>query len=89
MPLACDRQRSIEVHAALAEGASVAGASALVAEVAAPHTTVVLCTHGDVVWNLLVGLAHHSEDLPMAKGSTWVVEVTEGRLTPVRYLSPP
>ena len=95
VPLAGDRRLSIEVHPALAEGASVLDASALVAEVAG--TTAVLCTHGDVVWNLVVGLAHHpvgtgddaGDDLPMAKGSTWVVEAEAGRLTATRYLPPP
>lgn len=89
VPLAGDRRRSIEVHPALAEGSSVADAGALVAETAVVGTTVVLCTHGDVVWNLLVTLAHHPGDLPMAKGSTWVVEAQGGRLAPVRYLPPP
>lgn len=92
--LAGERRLSIEVHPALAEGASVLEASALVAEVAG--TTTVLCTHGDVVWNLVVGLAHHpvgtgaeaGEDLPMAKGSTWVIEAGSGRLTAARYLPP-
>jgi 8-oxo-dGTP diphosphatase len=91
VPLACDRRRSIEVHPGLAEGSSVLAVSALVAELAG--TTAVLCTHGDVVWNLLVGIAHQPEpaddDLPMAKGSTWVVEDHDGRLAAARYLPPP
>ena len=88
VPLACHRRRSVEVHPALAEGSSAADASALVAEVGA--STAVLCTHGDVIWNVLVGLAHHDgDDLPMSKGSTWVVEEKGGRLAAIRYLSPP
>jgi len=88
VPLATDRRQSIEVHPALAEGSSTADASALVAELTG--TTAVLCTHGDVIWNVLVGLAHHDgDDLPMSKGSTWLVEEKDGRLTPVRYLPPP
>jgi broad specificity phosphatase PhoE len=87
VPLACARRRSIEVHPALAEGSSTAAVGALVAELTG--TTAVLCTHGDVVWNLLVGLAHHDEDLAMAKGSTWIVEGKDGQLAPVRYLPPP
>jgi 8-oxo-(d)GTP phosphatase len=88
VPLACSRRRSIEVHPALAEGTSVADVSALLAELAG--TTAVLCTHGDVVWNLVVGLAHHQgdDDLAMAKGSTWVMEGKDGRLAAVRYLPP-
>ncbi len=90
VPLACDRHRDIEVHPALAEGASVLDASALIAELAG--TTAVLCTHGDVVWNILVGLAHEpdgGDELHMAKGSTWVVEERDGRLAAVSYLAPP
>jgi len=87
VPLAGDRRRSIEVHPALAEGASTAAVSALVAGMAG---TVVLCTHGDVAWNLVVGLAHHDDgDLELAKGSTWVLEGKDGQLIPVRYLPPP
>jgi 8-oxo-(d)GTP phosphatase len=91
VPVACDRGLSIEVHPALAEGSSTAAVSALVAELAG--TTAVLCTHGDVVWNVLVDLAHHAagepDDLQMAKGSAWVVEARDDRLAAVRYLPPP
>jgi 8-oxo-(d)GTP phosphatase len=90
VPLACDRDRSIEVHPALAEGASALQVSALVAELTG--TTTVLCTHGDVLWKLVVDLAHHpatgEEDLSMAKGSTWVVSGEGGRLSADRYLPP-
>jgi len=90
VPLAGDERQSIEVHPALAEGSSVSDVGALAAEVAG--TTVVLCTHGDVVWNLVVGLAHHPADgdgPPMSKGSTWVLEGRDGRLSAARYLPPP
>ncbi len=89
VPLAGDRRRSIELHPALAEGASTIEARALVTEVAATDITVVLCTHGDVVWNLVAELARHGGGLPMEKGSTWIVEVRGGQLRPVRYLDPP
>lgn len=89
VPLACGRRVGIEVHASLAEGASEAQASALVAEVATPGTTVVLCTHGDVVWNLVVGVAGLRDDAPLAKGSTWVMEAGNGKVRAVRYLPPP
>ncbi|HVF15050.1 MAG TPA: phosphoglycerate mutase family protein [Acidimicrobiales bacterium] len=93
VPLACDRRLGIEVHPALAEGASVAELVALVAEVAG--ATTVLCTHGDVVWNMVVELAQRpapedgKDDPPMAKGSTWIVEAEGSRLAPARYLPPP
>jgi 8-oxo-dGTP diphosphatase len=89
VPLACERRLGIEAHPALAEGSSVAELGAFVAEVGG---TAVLCTHGDVLWNLLVDLAHYRTDgdgdLPMAKGSTWVVESQGTRLAAVRYLPP-
>ncbi|MEA2687365.1 MAG: hypothetical protein QOE93_2560, partial [Actinomycetota bacterium] len=73
----------------LAEGTSVADAARLVAEVASTGC-IVLCTHGDVIWNVLVGLAHLPEaELAMEKGSTWVVDAAHGRLSAVRYLPPP
>ncbi len=94
VPLACDLRLGIEVHPALAEGSSTLDLSAVMAELAG--TTTVLCTHGDVVWNLVVDLAHHpagagpdSGGLPMAKGSTWVVEGNDTRLVATRYLPPP
>jgi len=100
VPLACERRLGIEIHPALAEGSSVAELSALVADLGG--ATTVLCTHGDVLWNLLADLAHHpaasdpagqsesaEDELPMAKGSTWVVEGEGGRLTAARYLPPP
>ncbi len=88
-PLACHRRRSIEVHPALAEGSSAADVAALAAQLAGD--TAVLCTHGDVIWNLLVDVAHHDDDdLPMSKGSTWIVHHGDGgRLAAVRYLAPP
>jgi 8-oxo-dGTP diphosphatase len=89
VPLACERGLGIDIHPALAEGSSVAELGAFVAEVGG---TTVLCTHGDVLWNLLVDLAHYRTDgdgdLPMAKGSTWVVESQGTRLAAVRYLPP-
>ena len=89
VPLACHTRRSIEVHPALAEGSSVSDLHGLVAEVAeeAPAGATVLCTHGDVIWNLLAGPLH--DDVPMAKGSTWVVDVEDGRVAAARYLPPP
>ena len=94
VPLAGELRLGIDVHPALAEGSSTLDLSALVAELAG--TTTVLCTHGDVVWNLVVDLAHHPAgagpddgDLPMAKGSTWLVEGDRRRLVATRYLPPP
>ncbi len=95
VPLAGERRRSVEIHPALAEGASVADIAALVAELSGGASggvgaTAALCTHGDVLLHFL-DLAHHDgDDPPLAKGSTWVMEAIRpgGQLAAVRYLPP-
>ena len=53
-------------------------------------STAVLCSHGDVVPALLSALAPHTyrglDELPIAKGSTWVVDHHRDKAT---YLPPP
>ena len=56
--------------------------------------SVVLCTHGDVVPELLAGIDHDGRlgtgsPLRCAKGSTWVLEAEGGRFTRAQYLPPP
>jgi broad specificity phosphatase PhoE len=86
VPLASALGLPVEPTDDLAEGAGGAGRR-LVASLTGPADTV-LCTHGDVLYDLLSGL-----DLPwnspMKKASTWVLEVESGRVTTARYLPPP
>ena len=70
----------------LAEGAGAA-ARRLVASLTGPADTV-LCTHGDVLYDILAGV-DLPWDAPMKKGSTWVLEVADGEITTARYLAPP
>jgi hypothetical protein len=54
---------------------------------------VALCTHGDVVPDVLVSLADEDRlDLGaaprQAKGSTWVLEARHGRFVRATYLAP-
>jgi 8-oxo-(d)GTP phosphatase len=78
-PLAGRLGLRIEDRDELAEGAGRPAAVALVKEV--DPTPAVLCTHGDVVLALL---GDESE-----KGSTWVLEVVDGRVMRREYLPPP
>ena len=52
----------------------------------------VLCTHGDVVRDLLDHfgrLGVKLKDHRMEKGSIWVFEAANGEITRARYLPPP
>lgn len=52
----------------------------------------VLCSHGDVIGNLvghLAGRGLAGDDARFAKASTWVVELVDGRVIGARYVSAP
>ena len=85
-PLASALELPVEPTDDLAEGAGAA-ARRLVASLTAAADTV-LCTHGDVLDDLLAG-ADLPWDAPMKKGCTWVLEVADGRVSTARYLPPP
>jgi 8-oxo-dGTP diphosphatase len=78
-PLAAALGLEVEERDELAEGAGRSPALALVSGLG--ERTAVLCTHGDVVVDLL---GEESK-----KGSTWVLELVDGRLTRHDYLAPP
>ena len=89
-PLARALRLSVEQSTALAEGADHAEAMRLVQKVADEPT--VLCTHGDVILDLLDHL--HDDgvvngDLRLEKGSTWVLDLDCGAVTAATYLPPP
>lgn len=77
-PLAAARGLAVEERDELAEGSKQADVERLLEELAAD---CVLCTHGDVVEELV------GTELP--KGSTQVLEAESGRLTPGDYLPAP
>ena len=91
----------LEPSDALAEGAGITDALELVEKYADEHT--VLCSHGDVIGDLL----HHYEQLGITldgdplertkskpwtwteKGSMWVLELESRRIVGTRYVPPP
>jgi broad specificity phosphatase PhoE len=93
-PLADAAGLEVEADPALAEGT---GDSALLlarAVLADLEGAVALCTHGDVIPEVLVGLAdEYHLDLGAAprqeKGSVWYIDVEDGKCLSARYLPPP
>jgi hypothetical protein len=81
---------SIEIDDALAEGSGLA-ALALVRKVA--QEKIAICTHGDVIPDILVALADEDHlDLGarprQAKGSVWILDAEKGRFVKAVYLPP-
>ncbi len=85
-PLASDRGLEVQEASALAEGRGVRGAFEFMGD--PKLDDIVLSTHGDVVWELVEDLVRRRVIKPgeggYEKGSTWVVEVRDGK--PVRAL---
>lgn len=77
-PLTAALKLDVEERPELAEGAGPSAASALAEEMAGWNA--VLCTHGDVVEDLL--------GKPMKKGAAYVLERRQKGLEPVDYLPP-
>jgi phosphohistidine phosphatase SixA len=90
-PVALARGLSVEESAALAEGQGLDGAMRFLGDPAL-HDAV-LCTHGDIVWELVEQLLKRRLVKPgqggQEKGSAWVVEVEDGSLTGARYIPAP
>lgn len=77
-PLAAALGLEIETSAALTEGANAGDTLALVNT----GGGAVLCTHGDVIENLL------GPKRECKKGAFWELDVADGSLAPVRYVPP-
>jgi 8-oxo-dGTP diphosphatase len=89
-PLAARAGVALEVSDALAEGASLADSLRLLEKVLTEEA--VLCTHGDVLGNLLMHYSHLGIDLGddrIEKASVWVLEVVDGDVRSARYVPPP
>jgi 8-oxo-dGTP diphosphatase len=90
-PLAARRKLPLEPVKELEEGA---GGESVLRLIQKFHgRNVVLCTHGDVVEELLEkliaqGLVQRAR-AKMEKGSTWVLEEREGKVTSAKYLPAP
>jgi len=98
-PLASARGLEVEPDDALFEGngrrafASVRALLAPTSDTAgADGPAVVLCSHGDVIPEVLDFLAHEGaklgKDVRCQKGSTWVLHIDAGRVAG-RYVPPP
>ena len=89
-PLALARSITIEERDELAEGAPTESALSLVRS---RGGAVVICSHGDVIPAIVLGLAERGIEMhdPPAwrKGSTWMLERDGGLFTAVRYLGLP
>jgi 8-oxo-dGTP diphosphatase len=89
-PLAAKLGLEIETTDALAEGARLAQALRLFEKV--QDREAVLCTHGDVMQELLDHFGRHGvklRDHRMEKGSIWVFDVEDDQVRRARYVPPP
>lgn len=90
-PLASRHELEVVLDARLTEGAGPYGALALVRETAAKGG--VLCSHGDVIPELLARLERSGIDLGddprCEKGSVWALELEGEQVVSARYLPPP
>jgi 8-oxo-dGTP diphosphatase len=80
----------VETADALAEGASLADSLRLFEKCAGE--TSVLCTHGDVLGNLLAHFARQGVAVDtdrLEKASDWVLDVVDGEVRAARYEAPP
>ncbi|MEX0663425.1 MAG: phosphoglycerate mutase family protein [Acidimicrobiia bacterium] len=89
-PLAENLRLPVDLSDAIAEGAPLDESLALVDKVA--DETAALCTHGDVVGNLLwhfERLGVQVGEVRMEKASTWVFDLEAGAVIDARYTPPP
>ncbi len=90
-PLAENRGLDVELHDGLAEGASLASTLALLEELG--DAGAALCSHGDVMWNVIDDLDRRAvpgaDATKLKKGSTWVLHYEGAEIARAAYLSPP
>lgn len=90
VPLALDRGLGIEPHPSLAEGSPLTNALRLLQQVA--HLPAVLCSHADVIQELILhldGLGVVLDEPQWPKGSTWIIDMAAGAPVRALYLPPP
>ncbi len=88
-PLAARLGLTVEIDDELGEGHGFRHTLALVEAAREP---VALCSHGDVIGDLmhhLAALGVPLDDDRIEKGSTWVLQVEEGEIVKARYLPAP
>jgi phosphohistidine phosphatase SixA len=89
-PLAQGIDVPVELSDALREGAPLAESLQLAEKVAGENP--VLCTHGDVLGNVLMHYADLGVELEtdgVEKGSVWALEFADGEVRSAKYLPPP
>ena len=89
-PLAQRIGLDVALEDALAEGASLTDALRLVEKLS--DENVALCSHGDVLGELLHHYARAGVDLDddrLEKASVWVLDTADGVVRGARYLPPP
>lgn len=89
-PLAERLRLPVDLSDALEEGAPLVETLALLDKLG--DDPAVLCTHGDVVGELLGHCVRHGVAVDvglLAKGSTWVFETEAGAIVGARYEPPP
>jgi phosphohistidine phosphatase SixA len=90
-PLAEQLRLAVDLADELVEGALVGDALRLIDKFA--YTHAVLCTHGDVLGNVLENLERRGVPLgntkKLEKGSTWVLEFDDGEITSGHYVPAP
>lgn len=80
----------VELTDALGEGASLAESLQLMEKLV--DENAVLCTHGDVLGNLLMYSSHLGVDLGddrIEKASVWAIDYVDGEPRAARYVRPP
>lgn len=92
-PLAEHRGLTVVEDDRLAEGATGDDALALADELRKEHEAAVVCSHGDVVPEMLRILkattARFKDPFVWPKGSTWVITHDGDRWAKARYIAPP
>jgi 8-oxo-(d)GTP phosphatase len=90
LPLARRQRLPVSTLDVLYEGG---GAAAMLEMLRAePASSIVACTHGDIVASLLGQLSDAGvrlQGLNAEKGSTWTIEISDGRISSARYAAPP
>jgi len=92
-PLAMKHSVDVQVVDALFEGQPTKAALRTMLDAADGKGDTVVCTHGDLVPELLRALVRHGvvlvDEMRFAKGSTWVIDGKGRGLAEGRYLPPP
>ena len=92
-PLARRLDRKVRIDEALAEGTPVASSLELLHRLIATNGDAALCSHGDVIPEMMSALQEDGIDgdgtVNSAKGGTFVLETGDGRVTSSCYVPPP